>query len=304
MRYSGPERVSSELRKTLSALELGGAKLKGRSSFKNRYQFALGAALLLLLIELSVMARPFGWRGFFGGPGGPSAPLAVLLLLGLTAAAPAGQAGKEARLGSGLYEKEEYDKALEHFSKAGELAPDDPRMKFNAGAALYRLDDHEKARDAFEGAAGDAKLRPRALYNKGNALFKSGDYAGAAESYKLAIMADPSDDNARHNLQKALEMKKIEQHGGGGKTDKDPPKDKKDDKKENGGGDDKDRREKQQPKGGGEKERKEREKRNADRLLELMKEKEKQSARPEVLNARNKPLSKSPASLKKKEKDW
>lgn len=306
MRYTGPERVSSELRRTLSSLELGGARLKGRSSFKNRYQFPLGAALLLLLVELSIMARPFGWRGFLGRPGGPSAPLAGLLLFCLAAVAAAGPAGKEARLGSGLYEKEEYDKALEHFNKAGELAPDDRRMKFNAGAALYRLDDHEKAREAFEGAAGDAELRPRALYNRGNALFKSGDYAGAAESYKSAIMADPSDDNARHNLQKALEMKKLEQHGGGGKDKKDSPGNEKKDKREGGGGNDaKDGREKQQPKGGDDgKEKKEREKRNADRLLELMKEKEKQSARPEVLNARNKPFSKSPAELKKKEKDW
>ncbi len=305
MRYTGPERVSSELRRTLSSLELGGARLKGRSSFKNRYQFPLGAAVLLLLIELSVMARPFGWRGLLGGAGGPSAPLAGLLLLCLPAGAAAGPADREARLGSGLYEKEEYDRALEHFSRAGELAPDDPRMKFNAGAALYRLDDHEKAREAFEGAAGDAELRPRALYNRGNALFKAGDYAGAAESYKLAIMADPSDDNARHNLQKALEMKKLKQHGGGGKDKKDSPGNEKNDKREGGGNDPKDGREKQQPKGGdGGKEKKEREKQNADRLLELMKEKEKQSARPEVLNARNKPFSKSPASLKKKEKDW
>ncbi len=311
IRYNGPESVSAALRKTLSGLELGGAKMKGRSTFKNRYQFTLGVALLLLLIELTVMARPFGWRVFFGRSGGPSAPLAALLLAALAGGAWAGPAEKEAKIGNRLYDKGEFDTALEHFSKAGELAPGDARMKFNAGTALYRLDDNERAREAFEGAAGEGeKFRPRALFNAGNARFKAGDYAGAAESYKKAILADPSDDNARYNLQKALEMKKIQQHGEGGKCDKEN-EDKKDDKR--GGGQDKkeqqdkkDQQEKQQPKGGDkdkEKE-KEREKQNADRLLEMMKEKEKQAARPEVLNARNKPMSKSPAELKKKEKDW
>lgn len=306
IRYSGPENVSAALRKTISGLELGGAKMKGRSTFKNRYQFTLGAALLLLLIELTVMARPFGWRGFFGRAGGASAPLAALLLAVMAAGVRAGPAEKEAKIGNKLYDKGEYDTALEHFSRAGELAPEDGRMKFNAGTALYRLDDHERAAEAFEGAAGKGgELRPRALFNTGNALFKAGDYAGAIESYKGAILADPSDDNARYNLQKALEMKKLQEHGGGGDRDKQNEDSKKDQKK-GGGQDQKDRQEKQQPRGGGkdrEKE-KEREKQNADRLLEMMKEKEKQAARPEVLNARNKPASKSPAELKKKEKDW
>lgn len=312
IRYSGPESASAALRKTLSGLELGGAKLKGRSTFKNRYQFALAAALLLLLIELTVMARPFGWRGFFWRAGGAAAPLAGLLLAALAAGAWAGPAEKEAREGGRLYDKGEYDAALERFSRAGELAPGDARMKFNAGTALYRLEDHERAREAFEGAAGgEEKFRPRALFNAGNARFKAGDYAGAVESYSQAILADPSDDNARHNLQKALEMKKIQQRGQGGKSDKENEEERKDRSK--GGGQDqkerqdkKDPQEKQEPKGGdqGEEKRKEREKQNADRLLEMMKEKEKQAARPEVLNARGKPSSKSPVDLKKKEKDW
>lgn len=313
IRYSGPENVSAALRKTISGLELGGAKMKGRSSFKNRYQFTLGAALLLLLIELTVMARPFGWRGFFRRAGGASAPLAALLLVAAAGGVrAAGQAEKEAKIGNRLYDKGEYDTALEHFSKAGELAPGDARMKFNAGTALYRLDDHERAREAFEKAAGEGdKFRPRALFNAGNARFKARDYAGAIESYKKVILADPSDDNARYNLQKALEMKKLQEHGEGGKCDKENEENKKDQQK--GGGQDKkdqqdqkDRQEKQEPKGGDneEEKRKEREKQNADRLLEMMKEKEKQAARPEVLNARNKPASKSPAELKKKEKDW
>ncbi|MDT8287329.1 MAG: VWA domain-containing protein, partial [Elusimicrobiales bacterium] len=288
IRYTGPENVSSALRRTLSGLELGGAKLKGRSVFKNRYQFTLGAALLLLLIELTVMARPFGWRGFFGRSGGSAAPLAALLIAFMAAGARAGPAEKEAKIGNELYEEGEYDTALEHFSKAGELAPDDARMKFNAGAALYRLDDYERAREAFEGAAGTGeKFRSRALFNAGNALFKAGDYAGAVESYKKAILADPADDNARYNLQKALEMKKIKQHGEGGEREKEKEEENKDQKK--GGGQDdkeqrdkKDRREKQQPKGGDKDREKEKEraKQNADRLLEMMKEKEKQAARP------------------------
>ncbi|KAF0124150.1 MAG: hypothetical protein FD189_1221 [Elusimicrobia bacterium] len=312
IRYSGPENVSAALRKTISGLELGGAKVKGRSTFKNRYQFTLGAALLLLLIELTVMARPFGWRGFFGRVGGVPVPLAGLLLAFMAAGAWAGPAEKEAKTGNKLYDKGEYDTALEHFSKAGELAPEDARMKFNAGTALYRLEDHERAREAFEGAAGEKeKFRPRALFNAGNAFFRAGDYTGAVESYKKSILADPTDDNARYNLQKALEMKKLRQHGEGGKCDKENEEDKKDQKK--GGGQDqkeqqdkKDQREKQQPQGGDKDKEKEeeRKKQNADRLLEMMKEKEKQAARPEVINARNKPSSKSPAELKKKEKDW
>ncbi|MHB0995648.1 MAG: VWA domain-containing protein [Elusimicrobiales bacterium] len=279
VRYSGPDTAAEEVRSAVSALDLKKIKGKGRSGFKNRYQWPLALALLLLLIELMMMEKGFRLEFRFLRRPGAGAALAAALLLSAGAASAAGPSA-EARKGNSAYKKEDWPRAIEHYERAAAKAPADKRLNFNTGDAYYRLEDYAKAGEAFEQAAAAPEVAARAHYNRGNAFLKAGDPAGAIASYRKSLALDPDDENAKFNLQKALEQKKKNSCSGGGKEDK--KDDKKQDKKDGkGGGEGKDKqRQDQQKQKEQEQQRKKNEAKEKSRqILEMMKEREKAAAK-------------------------
>ncbi|MBI5745229.1 MAG: VWA domain-containing protein [Elusimicrobia bacterium] len=284
IRYGGPDSAAADIRKAVGALDLEKSRGKGRSNYKNRYQWPLALALVLLLIELSVMERGLDPRLLRLGR--RAAPMAALLLL-LPALSTAGS-GALARKGNSAYDKKDWSKAFEYYGRAMQQDPKDKRLDFNTGDAFYRLEDYAKAREFYEQAAAAPAVAARASYNRGNALFKTGDVQGAIDSYRRTLMLDPKDENALFNLQKALEQKKKNscKDPKDDKKDKDKkPQDKKDqkpdqDKKDQ---DKKDQQQKEQEKKDQQKQEQEKKKQEAReksrQILEMMKEKEKAAAR-------------------------
>ncbi|OGR42123.1 MAG: hypothetical protein A2X35_06560 [Elusimicrobia bacterium GWA2_61_42] len=286
LRYSGPDTAAEEVRKAVSALDLEKSKGKGGSNFKNRYQWPLALALLLLLIELTLMEKgfklEFSWlrKAAAGAPKGAAAVTAALLL-SLPAGLAADEGGALARKGNSAYNKQDWPKAFEYYSRALEKNPADKRLDFNTGDAFYRLEDYAKAGEFFGQAAASPKIAAKAHYNRGNALYRAGDLPGAIAGYRAALALDPKDENARFNLQKALEQKKKN-------SCKDPKDDKKDQEKkdqdkkdqEKKPSDKKDDKQQQEQEKKKEQERKKAEAKEKSRqILEMMKEKEKAEAR-------------------------
>lgn len=291
LRYTDPDSAAESVRSAVAALDLEKSKGKGHAGFKNRYQWPLAVALLLLLIELLVMEKGFEFRRpsfrlprLFGG--------AAALLLALAAAAGAAGAGGEARKGNAAYGKKDWQSAVEHYSRAQAKDQKDRRLDFNIGDALYRAEEYDKAAEAYEKAAASPKVAARARYNKGNALFKKGDVSGAIAAYRGALDLAPGDQNVKFNLQKALEQKKKNECNKN--QDKKDDKDKKDQDKKQGGGQDK----KDEKKGEGDRDKQDPEKQKQQeqqkkkseaqersrQILEMMKEKEKAAARdPETM---------------------
>lgn len=289
LRYTDPDSAAEAVRSAVAALDLEKSRGKGRSSYKDRYQWPLAVALVLLLIELLVMEK--GFRFAFRPPafrlpfrGGGAAALLLLAAAGLQAAGP----GADARKGGSAYGRKDWPAAAEYYSRARQKAPADKRLDLNIGDAYYRLEDYGKAGEFFDQAAASPKVAAKAHYNRGNALFRSGDAAGAVAAYRKALSFDPGDENAKFNLQKALEQKKKNSCPN---PDDKKDKDKKEQEKKKQGGQDK-----KEEKSGGEQEdrekekQKEQEKKKAEarersrQILEMMKEKEKAAARdPEAM---------------------
>lgn len=129
--------------------------------------------------------------------------------------------GLERLHAEGVDPDEAADRALAAFETAVRLAPENRRVLFNTGTARL-LADHGDAVAALEAAvaplAGSAPhlatvpvlppLPPeelgRAWYNLGAARLARDDAAGAVDAYEEALRIDPSDTDAKHNLEVAL----------------------------------------------------------------------------------------------------
>ncbi len=76
-----------------------------------------------------------------------------------------------------------------------------PRELFQSGNDLYEQGRFQEAADAYEKILRYGVVDPRVLYNLGNADFKVGKLGAAILSYERALRLDPSDQDARDNLE-------------------------------------------------------------------------------------------------------
>ncbi len=158
-----------------------------------------------------------------------SLPIRLLLCLATAALlgppARAASARSLVKRGNEAYSKKNYSEALNAYQQAEKLHPDSPRVLFNKGDALYRKGDFQKAMEAYEQAAAlsrDSKLEAWSKFNQGNAAFRQGLHQAQASpsqaldsitrsvrAYRDALRADPSLNDARHNIELARRV--IEQ---------------------------------------------------------------------------------------------
>ncbi len=117
--------------------------------------------------------------------------------------------GSLMRKGNGLYRQEKYEDALKAYQKAQVLEPDNPDIRFNLGAALYKLNKYNEAMPEWQLAlvSKNKKTKAAATYNMGNTSFKGGDLESAINFYKLSLSINPNDIQAKQNLEFALKVK-------------------------------------------------------------------------------------------------
>ena len=136
--------------------------------------------------------------------------LALLLFTVLPA-----QAGvnKDLRQGSKLYQKGKYGEAYSKFEQALREDPKNPAASFGAGAAAYYLKEYDQAAQAFTDAANQpGKLQQDAWFNLGNTYYRARYKEKAIASYKQAILQNPRDKEALHNLQLLLREQQNQQN--------------------------------------------------------------------------------------------
>jgi Ca-activated chloride channel homolog len=111
-----------------------------------------------------------------------------------------------------LYKKGEFKEASALYQKALESNPDAPVPNYNLGNALFRNNEMESAGKYYDNSiqnSTNTNFKGRSYYNKGVSLTKSDKLVESIEAYKQALILNPNDADARHNLQKALfELKK------------------------------------------------------------------------------------------------
>lgn len=135
---------------------------------------------------------------------------ACLALVGSAVVLPdhgfAQEGRREVEAGNRLYEEGKYSEAHARYLEAMKKAPGLPLVRFNEGNALYQSQEFQRAMEAYMDALenGDPEWRSRAWYNVGNALVRQQQPGAAVEAYKESLRLDPSDGDAKHNLEMAL----------------------------------------------------------------------------------------------------
>jgi Ca-activated chloride channel family protein len=111
------------------------------------------------------------------------------------------------------YDRGEYPQALRLYRDAQVERPGSAELHFNVGDALFKTGDYEAALQEFEQVLGsrDQALRARTLYNMGNVHFQRQQFAQAVEAYTQALELDAGDQDAKVNLELALEKLQEQQ---------------------------------------------------------------------------------------------
>lgn len=124
------------------------------------------------------------------------------------------------------YRQKQYDQAARSYDEILAFDSTSKIVRFNRANAGFRLGQFDDAAKSFSGLARDYEKpqdRSRACYNLGVCYSMQKKLEESIEAYKNALRFDPSNNQARENLQKALlELKR-----------RTPPPPKKEDKKQN-----------------------------------------------------------------------
>ncbi len=144
---------------------------------------------------------------------------AVFLLCAAPLVAGQNEVRKINRQGNQLYTEDQWADALDRYTAAGEIDPENPVLHYNLGNALFRLNDLDKAETHYRvaAAAEDPELARRARFNLGNTEFRraetlegAGDWQGRNQSltrsidhWRSVLDAEPDNRDAKLNLELA-----------------------------------------------------------------------------------------------------
>ncbi len=195
-----------QIRKEMRAQTLTSSR---RQVWEDRYQWALGLALALLVLEMLLPAAVRGRvaRGRAAREGALALKVIPVMLLcgGLLLPQPGWAA--DAKKAVEAYKAGEYETALKGFIDAQLDDPDNPEVLYNVGNAYYKNGDFAAAGQQYKDALDklgspeeNAGLAAKLHYNLGNTQFRAGQYPQSVESYQKALELTPEDTQAQENL--------------------------------------------------------------------------------------------------------
>ena len=210
-RHSGSEGSVPELVRELLALDTSELSADGESVPDDRYQAVLTVALALLLLgwlidDRAPMPVPKGARPerrVKRARRRPWSRPALVALTVLAAVSCTSAAAEQNQAANTLYARSDFRGALARYRDLQRDRPELAQLGVNAGNALSRLQEHARALADYAAAARseDTRVRLHAQYGRGSALFRQGRLDEARDAFKDALRADPTDRDAKFNLE-------------------------------------------------------------------------------------------------------
>jgi Ca-activated chloride channel family protein len=101
----------------------------------------------------------------------------------------------------------DYEKALKQYKQVQQMAPKSVDLSDEIGQSAYRAGKFKESEKIFlksSSAHGNSSQQAQLHRNIGNAQLQQKRYEEAIQSYKKALRKNPSDANARYNLDQAM----------------------------------------------------------------------------------------------------
>jgi Ca-activated chloride channel homolog len=115
--------------------------------------------------------------------------------------------------GNRLFAKGRFEDAEKAYLEAQGKNPGKPEILYNLGNSLIKQNKCDQGVQSLRQSMnkGDKGVKKNSWYNTGNAFFSMGKFKDSSEAYIEALKLDPSDQDAKHNLELALlKMKQPE----------------------------------------------------------------------------------------------
>jgi Ca-activated chloride channel family protein len=206
----GPDPLDSLYKNALAPLpkaEHTGRRIK---RYHERYQWLLGAAIVLLCIEMLLPERKRVVRTALPVTNPLTAKVTALLIVLLVPGLCMASSASALR----QYKAGRYERALKEYEKLLQERPNEPHLHYNAGLAAFQNKQYEQAFRHFNAAlvSQDLELQQKAYYNLGNTSVRSGDneqdlsakqklWEEAITHYQRSLKLNPKDADALFNIE-------------------------------------------------------------------------------------------------------
>ena len=204
--YSNTDAVAANIKNQLANIGKEAAiSDTSYSSFTQYFQYFLGAAFILLLIEF-----------FFSEKKKLKikSSVAILFFMGLSISSFSQNAKSAIIKGNKAYKENNYDAAENEYRNALKNSDTNVTADYNLGNVFYKKDNTDEAVKSYDNAianTNDNSLKQKAFYNKGVAYQKAKKLPECITAYKNSLILDPNDEDARQNLQRALKEQEKQQ---------------------------------------------------------------------------------------------
>lgn len=203
--YTSTNEVANNIKNKLSGIGQSTISENSFDTFKQYFQYFLGASFLVLLFEFFISEKRHLGRKI---------SVALFFFFFINNSLFAQNAKDEIIWGNEAYKKNDFNGAENFYRGAVKIADSNAVASYNLGNALYRKDNTDEAVMAYNNSiqnSPDNVTKEKAYYNKGVACQKAKKIPECINAYKNALMLSPQDEDARQNLQRALMEQKQQQ---------------------------------------------------------------------------------------------
>ncbi|RYG42535.1 MAG: tetratricopeptide repeat protein [Chitinophagaceae bacterium] len=121
-----------------------------------------------------------------------------------------------------LYKEGKFEEAIAEYRKAAGTNPGNGVVQYNLANAIFKKESFDEALITYDKSielSPDKNFREKNIYNKGVSYTRQKKLPESIAEYKTALKIDPTDEDARHNLQKALHEQRQQNQSNENKPD-------------------------------------------------------------------------------------